>query len=63
MANQGVQKGTLSGKGVGGGGGREGEERRRRGEGEGEREGRNRVEGRKKRKLVCPFLLIVCYNL
>ena len=33
MANQGVQKGTLSGKGVGGGGGREGEERRRRGEG------------------------------
>ena len=43
---------------VGGGGGRERGERRRRGE-EGEREGRNRAEGRKKRKLVCPFLMIV----
>ena len=44
-------------EGVGGGGCREREERRR--SEEGEREGRNRAEGRKKRKLVCPFLMIV----
>ena len=55
MANEGIQKGSQ-GRGleeVEIGRGEKGEGVRR------VRERRNRAEGRKKRKLVCPFLIIV----